>query len=44
MALSGASGAGVEAVLDKLLEAIGMPEPGADADDSDEASSDWSPI
>jgi len=44
MALSGASGAGVEAVLDRLLEAIGMPEPGADAEDDDEASSDWSPI
>ena len=43
MALSGASGAGIEAVLDKLLEAVGQPEPGADEDD-DGASSDWSPI
>jgi len=43
MALSGASGAGIEAVLDKLLEAVGQPEPGADPDE-DEASGDWSPI
>ncbi|HMP45303.1 MAG TPA: FeoB small GTPase domain-containing protein, partial [Sphingopyxis sp.] len=43
MALSGVSGAGVEAVLDKLLEAIGTPEPGADPDDS-EVTGDWSPI
>src|SRR3546814_9007664 len=41
MALSGASGAGVPAVLDKLLEAIGHPEPGAD--EGDEASG-WSPV
>ncbi len=44
MALSGASGAGIEAVLDKLLEAVGQPEPGADDSDEEEASSDWSPI
>jgi GTP-binding protein len=43
MALSGASGAGIEAVLDKLLEAVGQPEPGADPDE-DDASGDWSPI
>jgi GTP-binding protein len=42
MALSGASGAGVGAVLDKLLEAIGHPEPGED--ESEDAGSDWSPI
>src|SRR3546814_18309758 len=41
MALSGASGAGVSAVLDKLLEALGHPEPGAD--EGDEASG-WSPV
>ena len=41
MALSGASGAGVPAVLDKLLEAIGHPEPG---EDESEESTDWSPI
>src|SRR3546814_14644407 len=41
MALSGASGAGAPAVLDKLLEAIGHPEPGAD--EGDEASG-WSPV
>jgi len=44
MALSGASGAGIEAVLDKLLEAVGQPEPGADAEDEEDGSSDWSPI
>ena len=44
MALSGASGAGIEAVLDKLLEAVGQPEPGADEEDDGEASGDWSPI
>ena len=44
MALSGASGAGIEAVLDTLLEAVGQPEPGADDEDGDAASSDWSPI
>ena len=44
MALSGASGAGIEAVLDKLLEAVGQPEPGADDEDGDDASSEWSPI
>ena len=42
--LSGASGAGIEAVLDKLLEAVGQPEPGADDSDEDDAGSDWSPI
>jgi GTP-binding protein len=41
MALSGARGAGAPAVLDKLLEAIGHPEPGAD--EGDEASG-WSPV
>ncbi|HKX89797.1 MAG TPA: GTPase ObgE, partial [Sphingopyxis sp.] len=41
MALSGASGAGVPAVLDKLLEAIGHPEPG---EDESEEATDWSPI
>lgn len=42
MALSGASGAGVGAVLDTLLEAIGHPEPGED--ESEDAGGDWSPI
>jgi GTP-binding protein len=44
MALSGASGAGVEAVLDTLLEAIGHPEPGEDDDDAASEPADWSPI
>ena len=43
MALSGARGAGIDAVLDKLLEAIGQPEPGPDADEDDKGG-DWSPI
>jgi GTP-binding protein len=42
MVLSGASGAGVGAVLDTLLEAIGHPEPGED--EGEDASGDWSPI
>ena len=40
--VSGASGAGVGAVLDTLLEAIGHPEP--DEDESEDAGGDWSPI
>ena len=44
MALSGASGAGVGPVLDKLLEIIGPEKrPVADGGDSDE-SNDWSPV
>ena len=42
MALSGVSGAGVEAVLDTLLEAIGHREPARD--ESEDAGGDWSPI
>ena len=41
IALSGASGRGVEAVLDKLLEAIA---PGPRAEKEAEEGSDWSPI
>jgi len=41
MALSGASGAGVEAVLDKLLEAIGPARP---AEEDGREDGDWSPI
>ncbi len=43
MALSGASGADIDAVLDRLLEAVGLPEPGADEAD-EEGADDWSPI
>ncbi|PKP97926.1 MAG: GTPase ObgE [Alphaproteobacteria bacterium HGW-Alphaproteobacteria-13] len=43
MALSGVSGAGVEAVLDKLLEAI-SPERRAAKDEDAEEGGDWSPL
>ncbi len=44
MALSGASGAGVPAILDKLLEIIG-PEKRKSVDSSQgEESADWSPV
>jgi GTP-binding protein len=43
MALSGVSGAGVEAVLDKLLEAIGPGAKTASTDEGD-AEGEWSPL
>ena len=42
MALSGASGAGVEAVLDKLLEAVAGDVAGEDPDGDADAA--WSPV
>jgi GTP-binding protein len=44
MALSGASGAGVPAVLDKLLEIIGPEKRAAGNTDDGEESTDWSPV
>ncbi len=44
MALSGASGEGVGAVLDKLLEAIGPVAPAADHRDDDDDEGAWSPL
>ena len=43
MLLSGASGDGIEAVLDRLVEAIGPVEPAAPAPQDDTAA-EWSPI
>lgn len=44
MALSGASGEGVGAVLDKLLEAIGPVAPAADHRDDGDDEGAWSPL
>ena len=44
MALSGASGEGVGAVLDKLLEAIGPVAPAADHRDDADDEGAWSPL
>ena len=44
MALSGASGEGVGAVLDKLLEAIGPVAPAADHRDGADDEGTWSPL
>ena len=44
MALSGASGEGVGAVLDKLLEAIGPVAPAADHRDDGDDEGTWSPL
>ena len=44
MALSGASGEGVGAVLDKLLEAIGPVAPAADHRDDADDEGTWSPL
>ncbi|MGN6596403.1 GTPase ObgE [Sphingopyxis terrae] len=44
MALSGASGEGVDAVLDKLLEAIGPVAPAADHRDDADDEGAWSPL
>lgn len=43
MALSGASGAGVDAVLDQLLEAI-VGDVRADDDGTDDSGTEWSPV
>ena len=43
MPLSGAGGAGIEAVVDRLIEAIG-PAEGAPARDDDTPPGEWSPV
>ena len=44
MALSGASGAGVPAILDKLLEIIGPEKRPVVRNDDGEETTDWSPV
>ncbi|WP_010162742.1 MULTISPECIES: GTPase ObgE [unclassified Sphingomonas] len=42
--LSGASGAGIDAVLDRLIEAIGPAETVAKRDDGSDEPAEWSPV